>query len=76
MIPHRIVHVEGDMLVLLNVLTFVRYCVSRAPEVREKVVEHVCNNWHRFELYNMMPCGNCYRSVAEYNAPYYICYSL
>lgn len=48
--------------------TYLNIIVSRAAEVRVEVVEHVCNNWHWFELYTMMPCSNNYRSVAEYNA--------
>lgn len=67
MIPHRVVHVEADGSCFFYSLSYLLYCtVSRAPEVRGKVVEHVCNKWYRFELYTMMPCGNNYRSVAEY----------
>lgn len=65
----RIVNVDGDGSCFFYSMSYLLYgTVSRAPEVREQVVEHVCNNWYRFELYTMMSCGNIYRSVAEYNA--------
>jgi len=48
--------------------TFMCSTVSRAPHLRASVVQYVCNNWQRFELYSMMPCGNIYRNINEYHA--------
>lgn len=74
MLPYRVVHVEGDGSCFFYSMSYLFYSIdSRAAKVREEVVEHVCNNyWHRFELYNMMPCCNNYRSVAEYNGQMFL----
>lgn len=74
MIPYHVVHIEGDGSCFFYSMSYLsNSTVSRAAGVKEEVVEHVFNNWHRFELYTMMPCcNNNYRSVAEYNAQMFL----
>jgi len=42
--------------------------VSHVPHLwAASVVQYVCNNWQRFELYSMiMLCGNIYRNITKY----------
>lgn len=69
MVPHRALQVEGDGSCFLYSLSYHMYStVSHAPHLRTSVVQYVCNNCQRFELYSMMPCGNIYRNINEYHA--------
>ena len=69
MVPHRALHVEGDGTCFFYSLSYHMYStVTHAHNLRSSVVQYVCNNWQRFELYSMMPCGNIYRNINEYHA--------
>ena len=69
MVPHRIVRVPGDGSCFFYSMSYLMYgTVSRSHEIRARVVQHVSSNWQRFEVYTMMPCGNIYRTLTEYQA--------
>ena len=67
MAPHCVVPIKGDEMCFFYSLSYFMFRTDlQAPQVKVSVVQHICNNWQRFQEFTMMLCGNIYRTMVEY----------
>jgi len=67
-VPHHVIAMPSDGACLFASLSFALHGVKeRAPEVREQLVNHVCEHWADFQCKTVTPLGGVYATVVDYS---------